>query len=247
MPDSVLLSHLLPDLPRLCLEETASTNADARTWLLKGAPHGSYVIADRQYAGRGRMGRSFVSDEGGMYLSIILKTQLPAGQVTSLCAVAVRRAVLSLTGMALDIKWVNDLLLQGRKVCGILCEGIWEGSTLLGVVAGIGLNISQKAFPPELLSVASSLYPDGNAPIIKEHFAAEILRDVLTMLPQAPAHMQEYRAACITLGQSVEWAKDGITMHGTAESVDDSGALSIRTESGLITLSAGEVSLHRAN
>ncbi len=247
MPDSALLSRLLPDLPCLCLEETASTNADARAWLLKGASHGSYVIADRQQAGRGRMGRSFVSDDGGMYLSIILKTQLPAGQLTSLCAVAVRHAVLSLTGTLLDVKWVNDLLLHGKKVCGILCEGIWEGSTLLGIVAGIGLNISQKAFPPELMSVAASLYPDGTAPVRKERFAAEILREVLALLPQAPAHMQEYRAACITLGQCVEWTKDGITMHGTAESVDDSGALSIRTENGLITLSAGEVSLRPAN
>lgn len=247
MPDSVLLSHLLPDLPCLCLGETSSTNADARAWLLKGAQHGSYVIADRQQAGRGRMGRSFVSDDGGMYLSIILKTQLPAGQVTSLCAVAVRRVVLSLTGTALDVKWVNDLLMQGRKVCGILCEGIWEGNSLLGIIAGIGLNISQKTFPPELESIAGSLYPDGTAPVEKERFAAEILREVLAMLPQAPAHMQEYRAACITLGQSVEWTKDGVMMHGTAESVDDSGALSIRTESGMITLSAGEVSLRPAN
>ena len=247
MPDSILLSHLLPELPCLCLEETTSTNADARTWLLKGAPHGSFVIADRQIAGRGRMGRSFVSEDGGMYLSIILKTQLPAGQLTSLCAVAVRHAVLSLTGIALDIKWVNDLLSQGRKVCGILCEGIWEGGTLLGIVAGIGLNISQQFFPPELASVAGSLYPDGNAPVEKERFAAEIVREVLALLPKAPAHMQEYRGACITLGQAVEWTKDNCLMHGIAESIDDYGALSIRTENGLISLSAGEVSLRPAN
>ena len=156
MPDPTLLSRLLPGLPCLCLEETSSTNVDARAWLLKGALHGSFVIADRQQAGRGRMGRSFISDDGGMYLSIILKTQLPAGQLTSLCAVAVRHAVLSLTGITLDIKLVNDLLRQGRKVCGILCEGIWEGETLLGIIAGIGLNISQNAFPPELVSVADS-------------------------------------------------------------------------------------------
>ena len=247
MPNSALLSHLLPGLPCLCLKETASTNADARTWLLKGALHGSFVIADRQRAGRGRMGRSFVSDDGGMYLSIILKTQLPAGQLTSLCAVAVRHAVLTLTGIALDIKWVNDLLRHGRKVCGILCEGIWEGETMLGAIAGIGLNISQKFFPPELASVADSLFPDGNAPVEKEHFVAEIIREVLSLLPKVPAHMQEYRAACITLGQEVEWEKDNCLMHGIAESIDDYGALSIRTDNGLILLSAGEVSLHSAN
>ena len=97
MPDIALLQQLLPGVPLLAKDETVSTNTDAKAWLLNGAAHGSLAIAGRQSAGRGRMGRAFASQSGGLYMSIVLKSDLPAGALTTLCAVAVRRAVRELS------------------------------------------------------------------------------------------------------------------------------------------------------
>ena len=246
MPDAALLQALLPGVPLQVREETVSTNSDARAWLLQGAPHGSLVAASRQTGGRGRMGRAFVSSPGGLYMSLVLRSGLPAGMLTTLCAVAVRRAVLALTGTPLDIKWVNDLLLHEKKVCGILCEGAWEGERSLGVIAGIGLNVSQGAFPPELQQTAASLYLAGKAPVPLERFAAAIHREVLSLLPASPGHMAEYRAACITLGQCVCWQDQHGAYQGVARAVEDSGALIIDTGGGSVTLAAGEVSIRPA-
>ena len=243
MLDSALLHSLLPDVSLRVLEETASTNTDAREWLKAGAAHGSLTVAARQSGGRGRMGRVFVSPEGGLYMSLVLKSALPAGMITTLCAVAVRRVVAEICGMALDIKWVNDLQRAGKKVCGSLCGGVYAGDRLLGVIAGIGLNVSRGEFPPELRQIAASLYPAGKAPAPLEVFAARITQEILDMLPLAPAHMAEYRAACITLGRRVWWHQGEALREGLALDVDDSGGLRIRTDEGEVTLSAGEVSI----
>ena len=242
MPDTALLQALLPGTPLIALEETDSTNNVARAWLLRGAAHGSLVMADRQTAGRGRMGRAFASQPGGLYMSAVLKSDLPAGTLTTLCAVAVRRAVAELTGLRLDIKWVNDLQYRGKKVCGILCEGVWEGARCLGVVTGIGLNISQRAFPDELREIAASLYPRGGAPA-PERFAAAIHGQIFEMLASAPAHMAEYRQACVTLGRRVRWQERDTPREGVAAAVDDTGALCVDTPEGAVWLAAGEVSL----
>ena len=246
MPDSHLLKSLLPGVPLRVFSETGSTNSDARQWLLEGGVHGSLVVAGRQTAGRGRMGRVFASQDGGLYMSLILKSEQPAGVLTTLCAVAVRRTVMELTGMAPDIKWVNDLQYRGKKICGILCEGVWAGSEHLGVIAGIGLNIAQREFPEELRGIAASLYPDGRCPIAPERFAAGIHRQIMSLLPQAPAHMAEYRSCCLTLGRRVRWERQGIGWEGVAAAVDDTGALRVDTDAGPIWLSAGEVSLKSA-
>lgn len=243
MADIGLLQSLLPGIPLRAYGETVSTNNDARAWLKEGAAHGSLVLADRQTGGRGRMGRAFASEDGGLYMSLVIKSSLPAGVLTTLCAVAVRRAVAELTGLTLGIKWVNDLQYQGKKVCGILCEGVWEGDTLLGVIAGIGLNIGQRDFPEALRGIAASLYPQGDSPYSAEHFAAAIHRHVFSLLDEVPSHMAEYREACVTLGRAVRWQERGIWREGTAAAIDDSGALLIDTESGAVRLAAGEVTL----
>lgn len=243
MPDLALLRSLLPDTPIQAPAETVSTNTDARRWLQEGAVHGSLVAADRQTAGRGRLGRSFASADGGLYMSVVIKSDLPAGVLTTLCAVAVRRAIRELTGKTADIKWVNDLQVGGKKICGILCEGVWQGDQLLGVIAGIGLNICQKAFPEELRDIAASLYPDGLSPVDSAAFCAAIWKEIFTLLPTAPGHMAEYRHACVTLGQRVYWENAAGRHEGLARDVDDTGALIIDTAKGTVALSAGEVSV----
>lgn len=243
MPDSILLQTLLPGTPLRVYSETASTNTDARAWIKEGGAPGGLVVAGRQSGGRGRMGRSFCSAPGGLYMSILLPGGGEAGELTTLCAIAVCHAVEQLGGLKLDVKWVNDLLYEGKKVCGILCEGVWAGNETLGTVAGIGLNVCQRDFPPELREVARSLYPDGSAPAPLEAYAAAIYREVFRLLPAAPAHMPEYRSRCQTLRRQVCWQQNGESFAGLALDVDNRGALLIETAQGIVTLGAGEVSV----
>ena len=132
------------------LQETDSTNRVAKELARQGATHGTAVLAERQTAGRGRMERSFFSPEGGMYLSAILRPEIPPEDLllmTPMAAAAVWKAVERLTGICLGIKWVNDLYLEGKKVCGILCERTGDA-----VIVGVGLNLKtpEGGFPPEL-------------------------------------------------------------------------------------------------
>ena len=163
MPDYSQLSVLLPDVSVCILPETASTNSDARALLLRGGTHGSLVVAARQTGGRGRMGRAFCSEEGGLYMSLLLRGAWPAGQLTTLCAVAVCRAVERLTQLHLDIKWVNDAQLDGKKVCGILTEMNAQFDYINHIVVGIGINVHNESFPehqpePAQLSARACLY-----------------------------------------------------------------------------------------
>ena len=243
MIDQALLQSLLPGSQLRIFDETLSTNRDARDLLMNGAQHGDLVIASRQTGGRGRLGRSFSSPEGGLYMSLILKTNLAPGAVTTLCAVAVRRAILHLTGMETDIKWVNDLLLDGKKVCGILCENVWSGAESLGMIAGIGVNVYGNHFPEELQSLARSLYSkQSQPPVSLEKLAAAIHREILQGLSIAPAHMDEYRQHCITLHKKVCWQENGETCLGEALTTDDEGGLIVRDDQGQMrTIAFGEV------
>ena len=245
MIDIARLQSLIPSAALRVYEETASTNRDARAWLLEGAAHGDLVLADRQTGGRGRLGRSFFSPEGGLYMSLILKTDAPAGTVTTLCAVAVRRAIRKAAGIETNIKWVNDLQYRGKKVCGILCENVWSGNESLGMIAGIGVNVFGNAFPPELADIASSLYPhQSTAPFSMEQLAAAIREEILSGLGCLPAHMAEYRQHCITLGKAIYFTENGQTIHAFALDAEDDGALRIRLNDGSVRiLAAGEVTV----
>ncbi|MBR6788090.1 MAG: biotin--[Clostridia bacterium] len=244
MLDSALLQKLIDDGRVRVLDETLSTNRDARDWLMDDAQHGEMVIASRQTGGRGRLGRSFSSPEGGLYMSLILKTTAAPGAVTTLCAVSVRRAILKLTGIETDIKWVNDLLLDGKKICGILCESAFSGSESLGMIAGIGVNVYGNQLPTELQDIARSVYPDhAHAPIRLEALAAFIRAEILAGLAHLPAHMDEYRQHCITLGKAVYRAENGETHEGQALDTTNEGALIIRENGILRTIGYGEVSI----
>ena len=244
MQQKPLPSQRFPGTLRL-YEETVSTNRDARDWLLSGAQHGDMVIALRQSCGRGRLGRSFISPEGGLYMSLILHTHASPGAVTTLCAVAVRNAVKQLTGIKTDIKWVNDLLLENKKICGILCENVFSGSQSLGMIAGIGVNIFGDDFPDELRPIARSIYPTAVSSPISIEMLAEVIREgILAGLTQIPAHIDDYRRHCITLNKDVFWAENNQTFTGRALDTTDDGALIIRLPDGKMhTVAFGEVSI----
>lgn len=247
------MAAALPHTPLRVLQEVDSTNLEAKRWAIEGAPHGSMVMAARQTAGRGRLGRSFTSPDGGLYLSIVLRPRHLAPQqavlVTAAASVAVCRAVHSLCGLQLGIKWVNDLFIGSHKCCGILCEagtGV-ENGTIEYIVAGIGLNYSTcaSAFSALPEGTAASLYPNGGAPVPRAQLAAAIYRNVTGLFNTLPdtGFLAEYRQHSIVLGHKVTIA-DTPPVTGTAFAIDDEARLWVRMDDGTERcLSYGEISI----
>ena len=238
------------------LDDTPSTNQDAKTEAEKGAPHGSVIVAKAQSAGRGRRGRSFFSPSGGLYLSCILrpKIDLRNGQfLTTAAAVAVYRAVREVCGLELDIKWVNDLYRNGRKICGILTEAgtDFETGEIRYAVVGIGVNlwIEPDELPEELAGIvgcitdsreeAEALDKSRLAASIVNHLleeaASETLSDVYIEKNIIPGHTIEIRD-----GQNVRTA--------FAVRIEPDGRLLVQEADGAQSrLSFGEVSVRREN
>ncbi len=156
----------------------ASTNDTAGEMAAAGAAAGTVVIAGRQTAGRGRRGRIWVSPAGeNIYMSFILRPDLrseAAPMVTLVCALAVREA-LAAQGLEALIKWPNDIILSGRKVCGILTEMRAEGEQILYIVCGIGINVRQRRFPPEIAGAATSMVVEREADYSCSRIAASVL------------------------------------------------------------------------
>lgn len=235
---------------------TASTNQDAKTLALAGAAHGTAVLAEEQTAGRGRLGRSFHSPRGtGLYLSLVLRpsgTLAAAVAITQAAAVAVCRALRDELGIEASIKWVNDLYVDGRKVCGILTEGVADMETgqVEALILGIGLNLEEPAdgFPQEIAGVAGALFPGidgGHLPISRNRLAAAILDRVLDLAADLTDHsfLEEYRERCFLLGQPVQVAQGEETFDAIARYIDDDGALLVEKDGALLRLRSGEVSV----
>lgn len=228
--------------------ELDSTNAEAKRLLSQGARAPFLVAADAQTLGRGRLGRSFFSPSGaGMYLSLVCA--LPCGaadavRLTTMASVAVLRAIVRLTGKHAKIKWVNDLFLGGKKICGILCEGIMaaESGALTHAVIGVGLNLLTTPLPREIAEIAGAL----DAPDVpREAFIAGVTNEFLFLLAgRDPAYMDDYRAHSMVIGRAVTIIQNGVQRPAEALSVADDGALLVRYGDGTEdVLRTGELSL----
>ena len=228
-----------------------STNNRARTLAASGAPHGFTVIADAQTGGRGRLGRSFFSPGGtGIYLSMVLRpacTPEKAAMITSLAAVAAARAVERLTGADVRIKWVNDLYLGGKKICGILSEAGMgmEAGQLDYVVVGIGVNTGRMEFPEELRDIASSVANETGTAPDRNRLIAEILNQTEALYGQLETgeFLEESRKRSNVIGRDVLVIEGRRQYRAYAEAIDDQGRLVIRTGEGTAALGYGEVSL----
>lgn len=230
-----------------------STNNALKALASKGAPEGTALIAERQTAGRGRLGRSFDSPDGaGIYLSVLLRPGCPPGELMTLtarAAVAVRRAVGDVCGVLPEIKWVNDLLLGGAKICGILTELSFEAESGLvaAAVVGVGINCNREEFPPELQGIAGSILTGTGKRVDRNRLAAAMLRE-LSRLPGLDWR-EEYRAACVNLGKRVRILVPGRAdcPEGIAEQIGPEAELLVRMDDGsLYPVAAGEVSLRNA-
>ena len=240
----------------LCLETVDSTNSEIKRRAAEGAQEGLTVLSDCQTGGRGRLGRTFVSPAGkGLYCSVLLRPACPLEELLSLTAwtaVAVCNAIERVCGVRPAIKWTNDVMLQGRKLCGILTELGVEGESgqVDYVVVGVGVNVSQteEDFGPEVAPVAISLTQAlGSTPRRSELAAALItaLDDMYAAFPQQKEDwLARYRADCLTTGREVRVLRRSGTEQAFAEAIDENFALVVRYPDGRReALSSGEVSV----
>ena len=232
-------------------ETLDSTNNRAKALASAGAPHGTAVVADAQSGGKGRLGRTFFSPgHSGVYLSYILRPDCAperASLLTSLAAVAAARAIERGSDADVKIKWVNDLYLGGRKICGILSEaGVgMETGRLDYAVVGIGINTGKISFPPELAEIATSIGNETGAVPDRNRLIAEISNELESLYGQleSGAFLEESRRRSCVIGREIMVLDGGKQYPAYAEDIDDQGRLVIRTGEGTACLGYGEVSL----
>ncbi|MBE6958798.1 MAG: biotin--[acetyl-CoA-carboxylase] ligase [Ruminococcaceae bacterium] len=235
-------------------ETIDSTNTRAKEMAANGAPHGTVLIADRQTGGRGRMGRSFHSPAGcGIYLSVILRPECAAEKLMHLtCATAVAAAdgIENASGLRPGIKWTNDLVVERKKLGGILTELSLKSNAMVDyAIVGIGINCTQDAgdFPEDIRSIATSLQLSTQKKPDRAFIIANILISLCDMCKdlQSPSKLlPRYRADCITIGQEISVVRGEEIRHGKALDIDDAGGLIVVFSDGhRETVSSGEVSI----
>ncbi|WP_409346639.1 biotin--[acetyl-CoA-carboxylase] ligase [Paenibacillus sp. MBLB4367] len=233
-------------------DEVDSTNNIAHDLVQKGAGEGTLVIAEQQTKGRGRMGRVWLSPKGkGIWMSIVLKPDIPlpfTPQLTLLVAVALCRTIRKLTP-DVGIKWPNDLLIRGKKISGILLESSAEDERLNYVIVGVGIsaNLKEEDYPDELREKATSLLLETGQPIDRVAMVCDFLQqleelyDLYRSQGFAPIRLL-WEALTVTLQRKVTIQTAQGPEEGTAESIDDMGALLVRTPDGrMVKFFSGDI------
>ncbi len=233
------------------VKTTASTNDDVKALAAAGASAWTAVVAEAQTAGRGRYSRPFYSPAGtGLYLSVLLRPRLPASEtlfITACAAVAVAEAIERVSGKDAAIKWVNDIYMSGKKVCGILTEASFdvESGGLAYAVVGIGVNVKHCAFPAELKEIAAPVFAEGEYPEEgRARLAAAILERLRYYVDRIPERtfFAEYKRRSFVIGRRVRVLSGAVEGEAEVIDLDENCFLIVRFESGeTCTLSAGEV------
>jgi len=240
-------------------EEVGSTNERAARWAAEGAPEGATVLTEYQTTGRGRHGRGWTADKGrNLLFSVVLRPTLPPdrfGLLTVAAGVAVAEAVEGFVSPhPAALKWPNDVLLEGRKACGILLESsLAPPNTDAVVVLGVGLNVNQTDFPDALADTATSLRLATGRPVPRSPLLAQLLRSLerrydAVQRNGADAVRSTFRERLAALGSSLSLRLPGTdeTLSGTVQGITETGALRLRTADGVEkTVHAGEVTTQR--
>lgn len=212
------------------------------------------ILAARQSGGKGRHGRSFLSDEGGLYASFCYEVRFSPERlilVTGMCALAAKRATEKVCGISPEIKWTNDLIFRDKKICGVLCETVFDGEKPPKLIIGIGINANQEDFPAELSEIASSVYRLTGKRTDLDTLLRALAEETDAVIAALEAgdcseYIEGYRESCSTLGKPVTVNPlDGSDPYeATATDIDEQFGLIIRTPSGeRETLRGGEVSV----
>ena len=231
-------------------DELDSTNTYLKKLARAGAEEGRIIIARRQSAGRGRLGRSFYSDAEGLYISVLIRPHMKAEGmvfVTAMAAVAMARAIERTVDAV--IKWVNDIFVRGKKVCGILCESAFGADALSEyVVIGAGVNITEPfgGFPADISAVAGALLPHGSGQELRSSLAAAFLEELFGEYARLDSRsfLDEYRRRSMVTGKSVSVISPTLARHGKAVAIDDDCRLVVRLDDGTTEhVSTGEISV----
>ena len=232
--------------------ETSSTNDLAKEKAKAGAIDGTLILARKQNSGRGRYGRTFYSPEnGGAYMSLILRPNYRIEDtpfITIIAAVAVCNSLKTICEIDATIKWVNDIFIDRKKVCGILTEASFEVETasVEYAVLGIGINVFTKDFPDDLNKIAGSVSNHAQKEFSINELIAEILNELeeLYLDHSKEAILNKYRKYSCVLDRNIYFIYEGIKTAGKAISIDDQGGLQVKTDDGrFLTLQSGEVSI----
>lgn len=235
-----------------------STNSYLQKLAMQGAPEGTVIFADSQSGGMGRLGRSFHSPAGaGIYMSVLLRPKCKPDDLMHLtCAVAVAAytAIQNVTGVRVQIKWVNDLIYGDKKLAGILTKLSVDPKTGLidWAIVGIGINCSPAAFPPELEHIVTSLSEIAGKEIDRQALSAELVRQLeqmnRTLHTNQAEIMKIYRENCAVIGEKVWLIRADERKSALVLDVDADGGLIVKGDDGTVyTVNSGEISLRKQN
>jgi len=249
-----LKSLLGDDYNLIYLSETDSTNDYSMTLVSKGILKDTIVVADAQSRGKGRLGRVWLSPPGkNIYMSVIVRPELhpkDSTLITLLSAVCSAHAIRNIIGLDALIKWPNDIIVNSKKIGGILLELRSEPDRIAQAVIGIGINVNSEAedFPPELSPIATSVFIETGRLYKRTPIIVEIARGLKKYLSdfEPKTLLDEWRALSCTLGKEVLVSTPKETLRGWAEDIDETGRLLLRTEDGsIIPIHSGDLSLLR--
>ncbi len=238
----------------ICLDSVDSTNEYARKLAGEGGVHGLLVVADYQSGGKGRRGRSWVTPPGtAIAMSLVLRPEIDPERVSMLTLVAglaVAEAIRKETGLPAMLKWPNDVVVNGKKVTGILTELAMKEGRIDYVVAGIGINVNLTEFPEELRGTATSLLLETGKPADRTAIICEVLKafevcyERFMEYGSLQAVKQDYEKILVNKDQTVRVLEPGNEYSGIAKGIDDLGQLLVEKEDGTLTkVFAGEVSV----
>jgi BirA family biotin operon repressor/biotin-[acetyl-CoA-carboxylase] ligase len=234
-------------------QELTSTNTLAMGLAADGVPEGTVVIAETQTSGKGRLGRKWISTKGNLYLSVVLRPNIPihkAPLITLTGAVAVASAIRTTSGLEAGIKWPNDILISGKKVCGLLTEMSAEQDRIRHIVLGIGVDVNMEMgeLPPDVRSLSTTLAAEAGAKINRTALLQQVLRDLERWYQKFLANdgdvLDEWKKLNITVGNRITVSGAGEALNGLAQGVDSDGRLIVRLDNGTVrTLAAGDVTI----
>ena len=236
------------------LEETTSTNAEAMKLAREGYPHGTLVVANHQTGGKGRRGRSWhTPKKTSIAMSLILKPELEAeyaSMLTLVQAMAVAKAIEEICGLKPQIKWPNDILVNEKKVCGILTEMEMEGTKISYIIIGTGINVNQDNFPEDISGIATSLKIESDKMQSRENLVKCICGlfdryfQMFMESKDLSGILEEYNSRLVSVGRRVKVLDPKEEFEGEAVGINALGELLVKKESGeVVKVYAGEVSV----
>lgn len=252
-----MLNHSAADVELQLIPETTSTNDEMKKAARNGRKEISVLVAKKQTMGKGRKGRSFYSPaDTGCYISFLLRPDFSAEEctlLTTMAAAVTATAIENVTGISTQIKWINDIYIDGRKVAGILTEGAVspKGDTMDWAVVGIGINLAppENGFPDEISDIAACVLSEYNEDV-KHQLIAEIINLFTKQYRTLPekSFLKEYKKRIIWLGEKITVHEGDSTFDAVALDIDSMGRLTVKTpDKAEKTLYGGEITIRKTN